>query len=191
MYYYNRPIGIYIFISIFALTLIVKIENTGGFTWMDFGLAILYGAMIWGLGNLLWAGVGDIISPYLHRAETFIEYEVASGLDNLTGDIQALNDRNEFQVAKDEFTRNLDKRINNHKLWAKGMSILTEKEESQLRRYFSQRWDAKVNNLVVPSYIEESLMNVLVTRGIVTGIGLTEYGETIIPNRNLVSQELV
>ena len=79
MYYYNRPIGVYVFIAVFSLTLIVKIEHTGGFTWIDLGLAILYGAMIWGLGNLLWAGVGDIISPYIHKAETFIEYEVTSG----------------------------------------------------------------------------------------------------------------
>lgn len=189
MYHYNRPIGIYTFISVFALTLIVKIESTGGFTWMDLGLATLYGAMIWGLGNLLWADIGDIVSPYLHKTETHIVQSVSANIDGITEGVQEFINRNEFQVPGDKFTRNLNKRINGNKLWARGMSNLTKTEEAQLRRYFTQRWDAQVNDPVIPSYIEESLMEILVARGITDGVSLTEYGDKVILNGNLVDLE--
>jgi len=182
MYYYNRPIGIYIFAAIFSLTLIVKIESTGDFVWMDILLAFLYGIMALGFGSLLWAAVGDIISPYLYNRSAQEQHIINRNLT--TSDLPS-----EFQVPPDEYTRNLNKRINDGKLWAKGMSTLTEEEEAQLRRYFGQRWDARTNDTVIPSYVEESLMKVLQKRSIASGTSLTEYGETIIPNGNLVELE--
>ena len=69
------------------------------------------------------------------------------------------------------------------------MSTLTEVEEAQLRRYFAQRWGAHTNDPVIPAYVDQSLRGILKKRSMATDTTLTEYGQTIIPNRNLADQE--
>ena len=170
IYYYSRPVGLYIFSAVSTLTLIIKIENSGKVIPLDIFLAILYGGMMWGLGNLLWASIGDLLTPYIYKGRE--NRETAVTLDG--------ND-SQFITQDSEFIRHISKYISNGKLWARGMSILTQQEESELRRYFEDRWNRESLSTAIPSYVSESLIGIMKKHHLSDGILLTGYGETVIP----------
>lgn len=185
MYYYTRPIGVYTFTGVFALSLIVQAATEGAITWSSFLVAILWGIMAWGFGNLAWAAVGDIITPYIHRDR----YDQVNVSQQVELDLSALPIVDTpLQNPEHEFDRHVNRVINDHKLWARGMVILTGEEEDQLRKYIYQRWFSNVNSLFVPSYISDSLKSKMIERGLVSDDSLTTYGETIIPCKTKNSQ---
>jgi hypothetical protein len=185
MYYYNRPINSYLFISAFALSMIVILASDGEFTWMGLGVSILWGLFILGGGNLLWAFVGDMLHPYIHRnrylyEEEYVEDEPSQPLQvsqpSRNGEINT-----PFQNSGDEFERVINKVVNNGALWAKGMTKLDPEEESQLRQYFKQRWTGHGNITTLPSWMMPSLVKKLQERGLASETELTTRGERIIP----------
>ena len=170
IYYYSRPIGLYIFSAVSTLTLIIKIENSGKVASMDIFLAVLYGGMMWGLGNLLWASVGDLLTPYIYKGRE--DAKTAVTLDR---------NSNQFITQDSEFIRHISKYISDGKLWARGMSILTQQEESELRRYFKERWDRESFDVAIPVYISATLIEIMKKHHLSDGVSLTGYGETVIP----------
>lgn len=182
MYYYNRPIGWYIFAGTFALAMIVNLASEGKFTWMGLAFSILWGIVIFAFGNILWALIGDIVTPYIHRdrlvySDEAYEEEVTPVLPVSTP----------LQNSGEGFERALNKVVSDHKLWAgRGMSALTEEEENELRQYIKERWFSPLDEMNLPDYLSLSLRKKMIERRLVAGNSLTPYGEKTIPcNNNL------
>lgn len=172
MYYYTRPIGLYIFSGVCSLSLIIQVGTIGKITGISTIVAILWGVLAWGFGNLLWAAVGDIITPYIHR-DLYIKEE--------EGEVTVRETK--LSVSHKEFNHHINKVINDHKLWARGMVELAEEEESELSEYLKHRWFMIIGDTRIPSYLSDSLLIKMHERGLIDGDSLTTYGETIIPNK--------
>ena len=171
-YYYNRPIGLYVFTGIAALSLIVSISQTGEVTWMNLFVAGLWGLATWALGNIIWALVGDVITPYTYGRTVHTEIQPEEDEEELE---EKSKDHNLVLEA------NIAKRISNNRLWAKGMCTLESYEEEQLERFMRERWNRSF--YAVPEYFGESLKEKLHEREIIEENGeITEYGKTVIPS---------
>lgn len=169
MYYYNRPINTYVFIFAFALSMIIVLSSEGELTWMGFLVSILWGLLALGGGNLLWAFVGDMLHPYIHRdRDIYIDREEPAISDPTIQD--STSDELPDQVV--------DRAISGGRLWARGMSILEPEEESELRAYFKKRWD---NDSISLGDMSPSLVSKLQERGLASNGELTTRGQRTIP----------
>ena len=170
MYYYTRPIGVYAFAGVFALALIVQAT----ITWTAFVIAILWGIMAWGFGNLLWAAIGDIVTPYIHKDQyeqvDIEEYPESPQIPSTP-----------LQNPEHEFDRHINRVISDHKLWARGMVVLTGDEEDQLHKYIRERWFSIITDTEIPEYISNTLVVKMEERNLISNRNLTTYGEAVIP----------
>ena len=171
MYYYTRPIGVYVFAGVSALSLIIQIASDGGITGMSVFIAILWGVLAWGSGNLLWAVIGDIITPYIYgREHTSVAVNTGTRID-ISQEV----------ISEGKFNYHSNKVIKDHKLWAKGMVALDEGEEVELSQYIRERWFSPVDDIELPDYISLSLREKMRDRQLVTGNSITPYGEKVFP----------
>lgn len=185
MYYYNRPIGTYTFIAVFALSMIVTLSSDGEFTLMGFAISIFWGMVAYGGGNILWALVGDVIAPYIENNRDITE----DGKDSIAQRLKLPQQESSTTIMPDtplqtpgnNLERQINKVINDGKLWAKGMTILTSEEEEQLRLYFKRRWESPIDDVELPSFLINSLRDKLQERGLASSGELTERGKRTIP----------
>lgn len=170
MYYYNRPINTYVFIFAFSLSMIVVLSSDGKFTWMGFFVSVLWGLLALGGGNLLWAFVGDMLHPYIHRDRgIYLDEEEPVTTDPVS------------PAPNGSFNRVVNKAISDGKLWARGMSVLEPEEESELRAYFKKRWDDESISL---GSMSPSLISKLQERGLADSGELTIRGQRTIPHKS-------
>ena len=184
MYYYNRPINAYVFIFVFALSMIIVLADEGKFTFMGVAISVLWGLVALGGGNLLWAFIGDIMQPYIHRNRDIYENDTRLPVsvpeqfrDNPPTEVTTTP----FQNSGDEFERVVNKVINDGKIWARGMTPLENEEELQLRSYFKRRWTEHEDDITIPNNLKPSLVTKLQERGLVNDRELTTRGQRAIP----------
>ncbi len=177
-YYYTRPIGVYTLAGVSSLSLIIQVGASGSITWMMVLIAFLWGMFAWGAGNVLWAIIGDIITPYIYsRESTTVAVNTGTKLD-IT---QAM-------ISEGKFNHHSSKVINDHKLWAGGMVVLTEVEEEKLCRYIRERWFSSIDDIKLPLYFGISIKDKMRERGLIIEQSLTPYGETIFPATQLLDE---
>ena len=174
------------------MSMIITLGAEGEFSWMGFAFSVLWGIVFTTFGNILWALIGDIIAPYIHRDRMLYEDEdddLVSGatIDPLQLPAPRVPPRSgatidtPLQSSGDQFERHSNRIINDHKLWAKGMVALTVGEEAELRQYIKERWYSPVDEIELPDYISHALRIKMRERSVVTGNSLTPYGENKFP----------